>query len=50
MDRLSRQSIIPCMTKFMEIIGKGVSIGVICNLHFRGFALSSKTWQQSGTN
>ena len=29
MDRLSRQSIMPCMTKFMEIIGKGVSIGVI---------------------
>lgn len=29
MDRLSRQSILPCMTKFMEIIGKGVSVGVI---------------------
>jgi DNA invertase Pin-like site-specific DNA recombinase len=29
MDRLSRQSIIPCMTRFMEIIGKGVSLGVI---------------------
>ena len=29
MDRLSRQSILPCMTKFMEIIGKGVSLGVI---------------------
>ncbi len=29
MDRLSRQSILPCMTKFMEIINKGVSLGVI---------------------
>jgi DNA invertase Pin-like site-specific DNA recombinase len=29
MDRLSRQSIIPCMTKFLEIINMGVSIGVI---------------------
>jgi DNA invertase Pin-like site-specific DNA recombinase len=29
MDRLSRQSIMPCMAKFMEIISKGVSIGVI---------------------
>ena len=29
MDRLSRQSILPCLTKFSEIINKGVSIGVI---------------------
>jgi DNA invertase Pin-like site-specific DNA recombinase len=29
MDRLSRQSILPCLSKFIEIIGKGVSIGVI---------------------
>lgn len=29
MDRLSRQSILPCMTKFMEIIQKGIGIGVI---------------------
>ncbi len=29
MDRLSRQSILPCLTKFIEIINSGVSIGVI---------------------
>jgi len=29
MDRLSRQSILPCLSKFTEIISKGVSIGVI---------------------
>ena len=29
MDRLSRQSILPCMAKFMEIINSGVSVGVI---------------------
>ena len=29
MDRLSRQSILPCLAKFSEIISKGVSIGVI---------------------
>lgn len=29
MDRLSRQSILPCMSKFIEIINRGVSIGVI---------------------
>ena len=29
MDRLSRQSILPCLGKFMEIINKGISLGVI---------------------
>ncbi len=29
MDRLSRQSILPCMSKFIEIINRGVSVGVI---------------------
>jgi DNA invertase Pin-like site-specific DNA recombinase len=29
MDRLSRQSILPCLSKFIEIINKRVSIGVI---------------------
>jgi DNA invertase Pin-like site-specific DNA recombinase len=29
MDRLSRQSILPCLAKFSEIISKGVSIGVM---------------------
>jgi DNA invertase Pin-like site-specific DNA recombinase len=29
MDRLSRQSILPCLSKFTDIISKGVSIGVI---------------------
>ena len=29
MDRLSRQSILPCLSKFIEIINKGVSVGVI---------------------
>ena len=29
MDRLSRQSILPCLSKFMEIINKGIGIGVI---------------------
>ena len=29
MDRLSRQSILPCLSKFIEIINRGVSIGVI---------------------
>lgn len=29
MDRLSRQSILPCLAKFSDIISKGVSIGVM---------------------
>ena len=29
MDRLSRQSILPCLGKFTDIIGMGISIGVI---------------------
>lgn len=29
MDRLSRQSILPCLSKFIEIINKGVGLGVI---------------------
>ena len=29
MDRLSRQSILPCMSKFIDIINSGVSVGVI---------------------
>src|SRR5437879_3808921 len=29
MDRLSRQSILPCLSKFIDIINSGVSIGVI---------------------
>lgn len=29
MDRLSRQSILPCLSKFIEIINKGIGIGVI---------------------
>ena len=29
MDRLSRQSILPCLSKFIEIINRGVSVGVI---------------------
>jgi DNA invertase Pin-like site-specific DNA recombinase len=29
MDRLSRQSILPCLSKFIDIINQGVSVGVI---------------------
>jgi DNA invertase Pin-like site-specific DNA recombinase len=29
MDRLSRQAILPCLSKFIDIINQGVSIGVI---------------------